>query len=126
MSGTRNEGRFAVGNGLGEISAHRGRNAWVLFALPEVHPDFDILQRKAPWSTVVDHELVRRASSSLPQGFGKAYREVLPYLSSFNHGLVDIRHLVDQPFDETVRSGEVGEQGHVQPDQGRRMPGKKE
>ena len=71
MSGTRNEGRFAVGNGLGEISAHGGRNTWVLFALPEVHPDFDILQRKAPWSPVVDHELVRRASSSLPQGFGK-------------------------------------------------------
>jgi len=126
VPGARNEGRFAVGNGLGEISAHGGRNTWVIFALPEVHPDFDMLQRKAPWSPVVDHELVRRAGSSLPQGFGQAYRQVLPYLSPFDHGLVNIRHLVDQPFDETVPSSKVGKKGHVEPNQGWRMLGEEE
>ena len=111
VPGARNEGRFAVGNGLGKVSTHGGRNTWVLFALPKMHPEFDVLERKAPRSPVVDHELVRRAGSSLPHGFGKACRQIVPYLMSFDQGLVNIRHLVDQPFDETVRSSKVGEKG---------------
>ena len=103
-----------------------GRNTWVLFALPKMHPEFDVLEGKAPRSPVVDHELVRRARSALPHGFGKACRQIVPYRMSFDQGLVNIRHLVDQPFDETVRSSKVGEKGHIDPDQCWRVLGKQE